>query len=163
MSLLMRYQWKSYLGVLPESGSGEVTYALIGEGFTSFPESKGAKEYTRKYICDSTERSDVIGYAPSRAYSCDAISDDAVCAEIMKITDNEYVGEMAQREVIAVNEWDGSSGSYTAFKRTYAIVPDTKGDGTDALVYTGTMKAVSDLVKGTFNPETKTFTADGEA
>jgi len=160
MSLLMRYQWESYMGIKGDGDSE--TFSLIGEGFTSFPESKGAKEYTRKYISDRTERSDVIGYAPSRAYSCDAITDDPVCMEIMKITDNECVGDEAQRTIVAVDAWDEASGSCTAYSRTYAIVPDTKGDGTDALVYTGTMKAVSDLVKGKFDRATKKFTPDGE-
>lgn len=158
MPLLMRYQWESYLGV--KGSEGAETFELIGEGFTSFPESKGAKEYTRKYICDSTERSDVIGYAPSRAYSCDAIDDNPVCAEIMKITDNEAVGEAAQRSVIAVNTWEEADGACVAYKRTYAIVPDTKGDGTDTLIYSGTMKAVSNLIKGTFDRKTKTFEPD---
>lgn len=157
MGLLMRYQWESYMGIIGEGASE--TFSLIGEGFTSFPESKGAKEYTRKYICDKTERSDVIGYAPSRAYSCDAISDNPVCQEIMKITDDEHVGEDAQRTIVAVNTWEtAEGGGYVAYKRVYAIVPDTKGDGTDALVYSGTMKAVSDLIKGSFDRETNKFT-----
>ena len=163
MSLIMRYQWAAYMGILSGSSPQTETFNLIGEGFTSFPESKNPKEYTRKYVSDKTERSDVIGYAPSIAYSCDTISDDPVVQEIVKITDGELIGDDTHRTVISVNLWEpvgsgSSSTSYKAYKRTYAIIPGNKGDGTDALIYSGTMKAVSDVVEGTFDTSTKTFT-----
>ena len=85
--------------------------------------------------------------------------------EIVKITDNEAVGTATHREVVSVNLWEPAEGSektYKASKRTYAIVPEGKGEGTDAMIYTGTMKAVSDNVYGTFNIETKTFTEDSK-
>jgi len=40
----------------------------------------------------------------------------------------------------------------------YAVIPDGKGEGGDALVYTGTLKAAGELVMGTFDPQAKTFT-----
>lgn len=157
--LVMRHQWEAYM----ECGASEKAFNLIGEGFTTFPESKNPKEYTRKYINDKTERSDVIGYAPSISYSADAITNDPVVNEIMEITDLELVGTATHREIVSVNTWDeNESGEFAATKRTYAIIPDGKGDGTDALIYTGTMKAVSDITIGTFNRETKTFTAASE-
>lgn len=162
MALVMRYQLASYLGCLSSSGQTVTeTFNLIGEGFTSFPEKKNPQEYSRKYINYKTEVTDVIGYAPSIDYSCDVISDDPVVQEIIKIHDGELVGSDTRRDVVSVNMWEAgaSENTYKAYKRTYAIVPDTKGDGTDALVYTGTMRAVSDIVEGTFNTSTKTFTA----
>lgn len=163
--LVMRYQWESYMGIVDTSGSTPTTtYHLIGEGFTSFPEKKNPQEYTRKYINYKTEKTDVIGYSPSIEYSCDCISDDAVVQEIMKIHDGELVGNDTHREVVSVNLWEpvgSTSGSttYKAFKRTFAIIPDQKGEGTNALIYTGQFKAVDDIVEGTFDTSTKTFTA----
>ncbi len=161
--LIMRYQWEAYLGCLSGSGNSVTeTFNLIGEGFTSFPENKNPKEYSRKYVNYKTEKTDVIGYAPSIEYSADCISDDPVVQEIVKIHDGELVGNDTHRNVITVNRWEEDSTNHTcpAFKRAYAIIPGTKGDGTDALVYTGTMKAVGDIIPGTFNTSTKTFTAD---
>ena len=155
--LVMRYQWEAYMGCILGSTKGN---NLIGEGFTTFPKAMNPKEYTRKYISDKTERTDVIGYAPSIGYSCDAIPDDPCVSEIIHITDNELIGTDTHRDIISVNRWTESDGTCEAFKRTYAVIPDNKGDGTDALVYTGTLKAVSDLVKGTFNVSTKTFTPE---
>lgn len=160
--LVLRYQWESYM----ECGTGDTkAFHLIGEGFTSFPEAKNPKEYTRKYVNYKTEKTDVIGYSPSISYSCDVITNEPVVNEIIEITDNELVGSATHRDVVSVNCWEeaGAAGTYKAFKRTYAIIPDGKGDGTDALIYTGTMKAVGDIVVGTFNRDTKEFKANGEA
>jgi hypothetical protein len=151
--LIMRYQFESYMKCQDSA------FNLIGEGFTAFPLAMNPKEYTRKYINDKTERSDVIGYATSVGYSCDCIKGDPCVQEIVDITNNEVVGNDTHREIVNVDCWDEvSSGEFRATKRTYAIIPGNKGDGTDALIYTGTMKACSDLVKGTFNRETKLFT-----
>ncbi len=159
MSLVMRHQWASYMGIPGTGTPATVTYSLIGEGFTSFPEKKNPKEYTRKYVNYQSEKTDVIGYSPSIDYSCDCISDDPVVQEIVKIHDQELVGDATHRDVISVNLWESSGeNTYTAYKRTYAIIPDQKGEGTDALIYTGTFKSVSDIVAGTFNTSTKTFT-----
>lgn len=153
--LIMRFQWEAYMSC----GSGNsAAYNLIGEGFTTFPESKNPKEYTRKYINYKTEKTDVIGYSPSIAYSCECIEGEPVIAEIINITDNELLGNDTHRDIVSVNCWSESGGVCEATKRTYAIIPDTKGDGTDALVYSGTMKAVSDIVVGKFNRDTKEFT-----
>lgn len=203
--LILRCQWEAYLGCL---ASGSQTFELIGEGFTSFPEAKNPKEYTRKYINYKTEKTDVIGYAPSIEYSADCISDDPVVKEIVEIHENELTGSDTHRDVVSVNRWQGipeyvltsdksivsgktyytrsgtspnyvyeavaspvasglstyyesneSATVFAATKRTFAIIPGTKGDGTDALIYSGTMKAVSDIIKGTFDATSKTFTA----
>ena len=156
MSLVMRHQWESYM----DCGTADTpAFNLIGEGFTSFPESKNPKEYTRKYINYKTERTDVIGYSPSIAYSCDVITDDPVISKIVEITDMEKLGDETHVDIVSVNLWEesGTNGTYVAYKRTYAIIPDGKGDGTDAMIYTGTMKAVGDVTVGTFTRATKTF------
>lgn len=158
MSLVLRHQWESYMN----TGTDAEEYSLIGEGFTSFPEAKNPQEYTRKYINYKTERSDVIGYSPSISYSCDVITNDPVIKKIVEITDHEKLGDDTHVDIVSVNLWEKSGDgdtAYTAYKRTYAIIPDGKGDGTEAMIYTGTMKAVSDIVVGTFDRGTKTFTA----
>lgn len=162
-TLITRDQWQAYYGV-PGASGGTPTFNLMGEGFTSLSESKNPSEYSRRYIHEKTERSDVTGFAPSMSYSCDVYSGDPVVDDLLALTDGEVIGSDAQRDIVAVNLWEqgGASGSYVAYKRTYSIVPDAKGDGTDALIISGTMKAAGESVKGTFNTSTKTFTADSE-
>lgn len=135
------------------------TYNLIGEGFTQLSESKNPQEYSRKYVSDKTTRTDLTGFAPQYDYTMDFIDGDPVVAEIADITDNEIIGTDARRNIVAVNLWSDPSGVACAAKmRPYAIIPNQKADGTDALVYSGSMKAAGDFIDGTFNTLTNTFT-----
>ena len=52
----------------------------------------------------------------------------------------------------------------TARKRDWSVIPDTEGDGTDALIYKGSLKAAGKIIKGTAtttdNWQTCTFVAE---
>ena len=157
--LVKRAELQSYMDV---STTSTAQLELIGEGFTSLTEAKNPKEYSRQYIHEYTERTDVVGYAPTLTYSVDAHTNNPVIAKIQKVTDEELTGSDAQVNIVSVNTFDttgsGNSATCAAFRRKYAIIPDGKGDGTDALIYTGAFRAVGDIEKGTFNPSDKTFT-----
>ena len=43
---------------------------------------------------------------------------------------------------------EDDEGRSKAIKRTYAVIPDSDGDGTDALIYSGNFKAVSGIEEG---------------
>lgn len=153
--LVQRNQWASYMN----TGTGDQEdYNLMGDGFTQLSESKNPKEYSRQYVNMATEATDVVGYAPSIAYSCDVYSGDPCIKKILEITDGEYVGTDAQVSIVNVNRWDGEETARAATRRKYAVIPDSKGDGTDALVISGNFKAVGDIEKGTFDEKTKKFT-----
>ena len=157
-TLVSRNQWVAYMN----TGAKEAEeYNLVGEGFSSFSEAKNPKEYTRQYVHEKSERSDVVGYAPSISYSADMYSGDPCVERVAKAADDEQVGSDAHVDIVTVNMWEkGGTGdtSFVAYKRTYAIIPDGKGDGVEALIYTGTLKAVGESVKGTFDTDAKTFT-----
>lgn len=154
--LIMRYQLEAYM----ECGTGEdKALKLIGEGFTNLGKSLNPKEYNRKYVNSKTDSTDVVGYAPSIAYTADCISDDPVVQEVAKVHDNELLGDDTIKQIVFVNTWESdASGCHPAQARKYAIVPDGSADGTEVLQYTGNFKAHSDLVPGTFDPKTKKFT-----
>ena len=157
--LITRDQMQAYANC----GAEQEEYNLIGEGFTDLSESKNAKEYSRQYVHESTERSDVVGYSPSISYSFDMYQDDPVCEKIAEITDGEKTGNDAHIDIVVVHLFDGGASAARAFKRTYAVIPDSKGSGTEALIYTGTLKAVGTAVEGTFDTATKQFTAAAAA
>lgn len=155
--LVSRSELLSFMNTSEDAASE--TYNLIGEGFTSMSESKNAKEYSRQYIHEQTERTDVVGYAPSVSYSVDVYTNNPVIDRIRKITDKELIGTDAQVDIVSVETFGAADKkACNAYKRKYAVIPDGKGDGTDALVYTGTFKAVGDIIPGTFDLEAKTFT-----
>ena len=132
----------------------------IGEGFTEFSESKNAVSFQRRYIHEITRRTDVTGYAPVIDYEFEVYTDNPVIEALRAIADGELVGEAAKADVLTVDLFDEgeTSGVYRAYRRRYSVIPDESGKGTDALVYSGTMKAVGDLETGTFVPSSGVWT-----
>lgn len=162
--LVSRSELRSYMNV--STGDVAAVYELIGEGFTSLTEAKNPKEYSRQYIHEKTERTDVVGYAPSLDYSVDIYTNNKVIKRIREITDKEMIGTDAQVSIVTVEMFSDSTVDNTkcvAYERKYAVIPDSKGDGVEALVYSGTFKAVGDIVTGTFNVDTKAFTVGTDA
>lgn len=137
-------------------------WSAIGEGFTEFAETKNATSYQRRYIHEATKRTDVTGYAPVIDYEFEVYRGSTVIARLRRITDTEALGDAAQVEICTVDLFDETetSGVYHAVRRTYSVIPDKCAAGVDTLVYTGTLKAVSSPIPGTFVVSTDTFTAD---
>ena len=126
--------------------SEEPSYVRM-QGFTSMSESKSPTEYSRQYMDEDTERTDVVGYATQIAYSFDRHSPFSVHEKLAQISDDELTGSDAHVDIVTVDLFsDGSQKE--ARKRTYAVIPDTTGDGTDALIYSGNFRAVGEAVKG---------------
>jgi hypothetical protein len=157
--LVSRSEFRSFMNTAA-AGAASPTYTLMGEGFSSLTEAKNPKEYSRQYVHEKTERTDVVGYATSLAYTLDAYTENPVIARLREVHDKEQIGTAAQVEIVNVNLFDGAAGTRPAFKRNYNVIPDSKGDGTDALVYSGTLKAAGDITFGTWAESTNTFTAD---
>ena len=117
--------------------------------FTTMTGGKNPKEYARQYVDMTTESSDVVGYAPAVEYSFDRHTQNAVHEKIAEITDDEMVGQNTYVEIVTVDVFtEDAQGRSIARKRTYSVVPDSEGDGTEALIYSGSFKAVSEIVKG---------------
>lgn len=137
-------------------------WSLIGEGFTEFMESKNAVSYQRRYIHESVKRTDVTGYAPTVDYEFEVYTGNPVIEKLRKITDGELTGSGAWVEICTVDlfEETDTAGVCRASVRTYSVIPDECGEGTDTLLYTGTLKAISAPETGTFMTSTGTFTAD---
>ena len=145
------------------TGTAEApVWSLIGEGFTEFMESKNAVSYQRRYIHESVKRTDVTGYAPTVDYEFEVYAGNPVIDRLRRITDGELTGSGAWVQICTADLFDetGSAGVCKATVRTWSVIPDECGEGTDTLLYTGTLKAISAPVQGTFVVSTGTFTAD---
>lgn len=125
-----------------------ITYRRM-RGFTEFSVSKNPTEYTRRYVDEKTERSDVVGYAPSIAYSFDKFSNDPVHQDMIAITDDELVGGDAVRRILIVDLSSENESACAAINRAWAVIPDAEGTDTDAYTYSGTLKSNGDMIKGT--------------
>lgn len=143
MNILKRSDKVAFYGV-PSEG-GEYTYHRM-KGFTSLSTSKNPREYTRQYIDEAFEQTDVVGYTPSMSFGFDRAKDNAVHDDIISIYDGEKVGADAVRPIIIV---DLSGESPTAIRRDFAVVAESEGDSTEAYTYSGTFKAKGNTVAGT--------------
>ena len=130
----------------------KITYQRM-RGFTEFSMNKNPTEYTRRYVDEKTERSDIVGYAPSISYSFDKFTSDPVHQDMIMITDNELVGGEAVRRILIVDLSSETDGVCTAIDRAWAVIPDAEGNDTDAYTYSGTLKSNGEIVKGTAQSE----------
>ena len=110
-------------------------------------------------------------------FTFDMMTPNAVLDDIAAIIDGEKLGEDAVREFVCVDfHRPAEEGAgYHAVKRTYSIIGDTVGDGTDALTYSGTLRVQSTITEGVAtiatpasggtseNVETITFSDGSEA
>lgn len=118
-------------------------------GFTTLSESKNPIEYSRQYVDEPSETTDTVGYSAEKEYEFDMYAGNPCLEKIANITDNEVTGTDAHIPVVSVDLYtEDEQGRCLARKRTYAVVPDGVGDGTDALIYTGSLKAVSGIEMG---------------
>ncbi len=144
--LVKRSDKKLFYGVSGEDGAVSFVRA---RNFTDASVSKNPGEYTRQYVDEAEERTDVVRYSPSISYAFDACKGDPVIEDIIKITDGELLGTDAQRELVQV---DFSSpvegGGFKAIKRTFAVIADSEGGSLDAYTYSGTFKVVSKKTVG---------------
>lgn len=162
--LVNRSKKVSFLGCL-NGGSTETFYRM--RGFTTLSNSKNPTEYSRKYVDEDFETTDVTGYSPSTEFGFDEYTNDKVHEEMIDILDNEKMGTDARRNIVTVDfSKKETDGTYKAVKREYSIIGDTDGDGTDAYTYSGTFRSTGNRITGkatvTDNGGQVTFEADDD-
>lgn len=155
--MIKRSDKKLFYGVPGEDGAVSFVRARY---FTEASVSKNPKEYTRLYVDEATERTDVIGYSPSISYAFDEHKGDPVIEDIIKISDGELLGTDARRELVQVDFSSPVDNGFKAVKRTFAVIADSEGGSADAYTYGGTFKAVS---KKTVGVATIVTPVDGDA
>ena len=162
MALVGRHEKVAFFGVTAEDST---TYHRM-TGFTEMSMTKNPKEYSRQYVDEAFEQTDVTGYSPAITYAFDQYSDNPVHLDLAQITDNELVGTDAVREIVIVDMTKAGTaeGSQVACRRSFAVIPDSEGGSSDAYTYGGSFKAKSAVVWGEATSddgwETLTFTPD---
>lgn len=162
MALVNRNDKVMFYGV-PDSTGATVTYKRM-QGFTDLSKSHNVQEYSRRYVDEKTERTDITGYAPSIAFSFDQMTDNDVHKDIVSIVDGEKIGTDCVRSLILVDlttkSGSDSSATYKGKKRDFTIVPSSEGDSTEAYTYSGDFRANGETedIEGTLSEDGITFT-----
>ena len=144
-TLIKRSDKVSFFGNM---NTGTETFNRM-RGFTSMSGSKNPKEYSRQYVDEEFEVTDVTGYSPSIEFGFDQYKGDLVHDEMVEILDEEKTGTDARRNIVTVDfSQPVQGGGYKATKRAYSIVGDTDGDSMDAYTYSGTFRAAGKRIEG---------------
>lgn len=117
--------------------------------FTEMSKSKNPTEYSRTYVDEDGEVTDVTGYSEEISYAFDLYKGNLVHQKLVDITDNEKTGDQALVDIVIVDFTTPKGNGYLARKRTYTTVPDTEGDSTDAYTYSGAFRKNSGFTIGT--------------
>lgn len=160
--LIGRHEKVAYYGV-PDA-EGNVTYHRMC-GFTKMDTSKNPVEYSRRYIDESFEQTDVVAISPSIAFTFDRYAGNPVHDDIIKISDNEILGTDAVRSIVLVDVSQRDVvGKCPAILRDFSVMVETEGNSTDAYTLSGTMSTKGEKVFGeaeiSADAKTLTFTAD---
>ena len=134
--------------------------------FTEISKSKNPTEYSRTYVDEDGEVTDVTGYSEEISYNFDLHVGNLVHQKIVDITDNEKTEADALVQILQVDFTKPVGDGYEARLRTYSVVPDAEGDSTDAYTYSGAFRKNSNMTIGvaTMNADNTvaTFTANAE-
>lgn len=145
-AVVKRCKKLAFYGV-PQSDGVEAGYVFYRmKGFDEITTSKNPREYSRQYVDEEFEQTDVVGYNPSISFGFDRFLDDAVHDDIAKIFNNESIGAEAVRPIIMV---DMASEEKTAIKREFAVVAESEGSGVDLYKYSGTFRVKGEKIEGT--------------
>ena len=122
------------------------------KGFTGMSTAKNPKEYTRQYVDELFETTDVVGISAAIEFAFDQFKGDAVHDKLVEMIDGEVVGTDAVVEIMVVDftkPVPSADGTFEAKKRKYSLIPNTEGGSLDAYTYEGTFRVNSKTEKGT--------------
>ena len=160
--LIGRHEKVAYYGV-PDTDGNVVYHRMCG--FTKMDTSKNPVEYSRRYIDESFEQTDVVAISPSITFTFDRYAGNPVHDDIIKISDNEILGTDAVRSIVLVDvSQKDDAGKCPAILRDFSVMVETEGNSTDAYTLSGTMSTKGEKVFGeatiSVDAKTLTFTAD---
>ena len=110
--------------------------------FTEMSNSANPTEYSRSYVDEDGEVTDITGYSPEKSFGFDQYTNNPVHEKLVDIIENEKTGDDAIIEILVVDKTTKTEeNKYKARKRKYSVIPDSDGDNTDAYTYSGSFKS----------------------
>lgn len=161
MDKVMRFQIADYLNIGTEETPN---YAFLGAGFNTLDETVGAQTDSKIYINDKTATTTVKSYQTEFPYDTDMVKDEQAGMALYAVGRDHKTGVDAEFDYVRVDIYDPVPNKANIFKarkfRVAAVVTDSKGNGGEVMVNTGTLSCVGDPVQGYFDTTTKTFTEE---
>lgn len=152
-----RSAFKMFMNTTPSSTA---TYSIIGPGVTELSISYNPQTSTEQYIHEDTATTEMTGYQPNAPVTAQAVKDDPAFEFINNMRQDLPIGSDAHTDVVLVDIFKKqTNGSYLATKQPVSIQIDSYGGAaSDPLSIGYTINWRGSGTKGTFDPDTKTFT-----
>lgn len=141
-------------------GTSEEPNIVLGGVITQLDESSNPTESEKQYIHQKTQTTKVTGFSDEFPITMDMVKGDEVFEYFYDVFRNRKTGTDAQVDHYIVELWNNTAeNTYKCRKQTQTISIDTKtANPGEQINISGSLKAVSDFVDGTFNVSTKLFT-----
>jgi len=130
---------------VPDDGMVDTFHRM--QGFTEKSQSKNPIEYSRQYVDEAFERTDVVGFSPQWDFNFDRHTGNVVHDFLCEIIDNEVIGTPAQVRIMLIDFTKGADED-NAVVRTFSTIPDTEGDVLEAYTYGGSFRVVGPRIVG---------------
>lgn len=143
------------------SGASEAAYELMGVGFTELNEQPNAQTKSKRYINMASASQSVSGYEPTWPFTADQIRSEKAIEFICNIAELRKTGADAETDMIIVDLDTKGTGenTFAARRQKIAVAVSSFGDEDGEMTCEGDLLGVGDVVIGTFNTQSKTFTA----
>lgn len=135
----------------------------MGEGVTELTVSYNPQTSTNQYIHQETANTDLTGYQPNAPVTAQAVKGDPAFDFINGMRKKLPIGNEANTDIVMIDVFDNPTGdAYPATRQPVSIQIDSYGGAaTDPLSIGYTINWRGNGEDGTFDKETKTFTASG--
>ncbi|MBQ8552309.1 MAG: hypothetical protein IJ428_05810 [Clostridia bacterium] len=158
MAKIERKFMAHYINATP---SGEASYERLGSDLEEFNVEMNAEIETKSNILGETSVNLSQYQAQASVEPFYADKDTKLFTLLQDIIDNRKVLDDAKTDVLEVHTWEeASAGAYTAYKESAIVEVTSYGGDTTGYQIPFNLHYLGDRVKGTFNPTTKTFTAE---
>lgn len=138
-------------------------YALVGDGVTELSISYNPQTNTEQYIHQDTANTELTGYQPNAPVTSQVVKGDTAFEYINGLRRRLPIGSDAHTDVVMVDVFEeATGGAYPATKQPVSIQIDSYGGAaSDPLSIGYTINWRGSGTDGSFNPETRSFTAGG--
>lgn len=131
--------------------------------FTQMDESPQAKTSDKAYVFDKNTTVLTTAYQTQFPFATDEYTDDEVSAFIRDIAEEQKLGTVCPYYKVRMYEPETGENTFYARKFLVGFAIDSVNRGAGGIkAITGNLNAIGDVVIGTFNTETKTFTPNPE-
>lgn len=144
---------------LNASPSSTASYERLGKDLEELTVEMNAEIESKANILGENS-TNLSSYAPQSSvepYYADA--DSPFYEFLQSIIDGRKTLDDVKTDAVEVHMWEEAAGKYTAYKETVIIEISSYGGDTTGYQIAFNVHYQGDRQKGTFDPETKTFTA----